>query len=276
MTSSNLQTAGDRADTTASRESVERPELLARYRWASQAVSGKAVLDAGAGSEEATRILVEAGAGRVAVTGDESSSFDVALCLDETASSDAVVRELHRALGPDGVAILALADEGTLDEIASTFATFARFEHSRQLVSTIARADHVASLDSGDPRPDEVMLLVVAAKGAIPELTGSAFAEEGIGANAMVKALDAALVDRDRALRQVERARTQEQHAAAERDRLAERLLDAEQAAAASARLEKEVREQVAIVNALKSTVSWRITKPIRWLRRLSGTRVRK
>jgi hypothetical protein len=80
-------------------------------------------------------------------------------------------------------------------------------------------------------------------------------------------------VERDRALRQVERARAQEQHAAAERDRLAERLLDAEQAAAATGKLERQMREQVAIVNAIKGTLSWRITAPLRWFRGGRGPR---
>jgi hypothetical protein len=95
--------------------------------------------------------------------------------------------------------------------------------------------------------------------------------EENAALEPLQEELEAALQQRDHALRQVERARALEQHAAAERDRLAERLLDAEKAAARAAKLEMQLEEQVAIVNAMKSTVSWRVTSPLRWLRMRRG-----
>jgi hypothetical protein len=81
--------------------------------------------------------------------------------------------------------------------------------------------------------------------------------------------------ERDAAQRALARARAHQVGAASERDRLAERLLEAEQELSKVVRLERIVQEQARVVEAMEATLSWRITGPLRALRRLSGKRPR-
>ena len=112
-------------------------EHFARYRWASQLVAGRRVLDAGCGVGYGSALLADAGAAEVVgldlsakavhaaaqgvpanatfVTGDvhtlafEDERFDVVVCfevIEHVEAQDEVIAELARVLAADGVLVV--------------------------------------------------------------------------------------------------------------------------------------------------------------------------
>ncbi len=82
--------------------------------------------------------------------------------------------------------------------------------------------------------------------------------------------LDAAIAETDSALRQLDVAKGGEQRLRRQVDKLERRLLDKEKELTG---LQRELKRRSEIVGELQRTVSWRVTRPLRAVRRLLGRR---
>jgi SAM-dependent methyltransferase len=281
-------------------------EQLARYWWAAQAVGGKEVLDAGCGAGEGARILVDAGAERVTGVvasqaaqseavrraGDVAmfvaaklealpfapASFDIAVCFDLVDSSEQrseLLEELHRVLREDGSLLLAWTDPDGLEaELASRFATVALHRQHPRLASAILAdglSDGEAMLTVRAIAPldsfQAPVTLAVACKREAPALADVVALGDPFEARSWEDRVDCARRETDEALRRLEQAREGERHLSAERDLLARRLIEAEQARARSLSLEERkgrrgddgTSGREAVILALGPTVSPRI-----------------
>jgi len=255
-------------------------EGVARYCWAAQAVGGKEVLDAGCGVGQGARILADAGAKRVTgVTlsqdaqseavrraGDVAgfvfgrldalpfapASFDIAVyfdAIDRFEQRSELLDELHRVLREDGIVLLGSPlPDGLERELASRFATVALHRQHTRLASAIlagdALADHQATLAVRSIAPldpgQAPMALAVAGKRQAPALADVVALADPLEARTWEDRVERARRETDEALRQVEQARERERHLSAERELIARRLIDAEQALARSLAAEEQ------------------------------------
>jgi len=248
-------------------------ERLARYWWAAQAVGGKDVLDTGCGVGQGARILADAGAKTVTgvtvsqdaqaeavrragdiaefVTGTlealpfAPASFDIAVCFDALDRSEQraeLLDELHRVLREGGSLLLASASPDGLErELASRFATVALHRQHPRLASAIVAdglPDGEATLTVCSLAPQDSgqtpVALAVAGKREAPALADIVALGDPFEARTWEDRVERARRQTDQALRQVEQARERERHLSAERDLIARRLIDAEQALARS------------------------------------------
>ncbi len=255
-------------------------ERLARYWWAAQAVSGKEVLDVSGGAGRGARILADAGARRVTgvvvsrdaqaeavrragdvagfVTGEldalpfAPASFDIAVCFDGIDGSEQrseLLDELHRVLREDGSLFLASpSPDGLERELASRFATVALHRQHTRLACAIVAGD---GLPEGEatlavrsiPPPDRgqaPVTLVVAGKREAPAQAGLLALADPFEARSWEDRVERARRETDGALRRVEEARERERHVVAERNLIARRLIEVEQALARSLATEEE------------------------------------
>jgi len=247
-------------------------ERLARYSWAAQAVSGKEVLDACCGAGHGARILADSGAKRVtgvAVSEDARSeavrcagdvagfvagklealpfapaSFDIAVCFDAIDGSELrleLLDEIHRVLREDGCLLLSsTSPDGLERELASRFATVALHGQHTRLASAIFARDGVPDGEAPlavrpiaplDPEQPPVTL-AAAGKREAPALADMVALADPFEARSWEDRLERARRETDEALRRVEQARERERLLSAERDLVARRLIDAEQARA--------------------------------------------
>jgi ubiquinone/menaquinone biosynthesis C-methylase UbiE len=255
---------------------------VARYWWAAQAVSGKEVLDAGCGVGQGARILAEAGAKRVTGLADSQdaqseavrragdvaafvagnlaalpfapASFDIAVCFDAIDPSDRrseLLDELHRVLREDGSLLLASSSPERLErELASRFATVALYSQHARLASAIFAGDSppdgeatlaVRAISSLAPAQAPVTL-AVAGKREAPALADLVALADPFEARSWEDRVERARRETDETLLRVEQARERERHVSAERDLVARRLIEVEQARARSlAAQEQEV-----------------------------------
>jgi len=266
--------ASERFDPDSPSVGLMDAERLTRYWWAAQAVRGKEVLDAGCGVGQGARILADAGAKRVtgvAVSQDAQSeavrragdvagfvagklealpfppaSFDIAVCFDAIDRPEPrweLLDELHRVLREEGSLLLAWpSPDGLERELASRFATVAlHCQHARLASAILARgslldgeaklaARPIARLDAGQTP----VTLAVAAKREAPALADLVALADPFEARSWEERVEQARRETDEALRQVEQARERERHLSAERNLIARRLIEAEQARARS------------------------------------------
>lgn len=255
---------------------------VARYWWAAQAVSGKEVLDAGCGVGQGARILAEAGAKRVTGLADSQdaqseavrragdvaafvagnlaalpfapASFDIAVCFDAIDPSDRrseLLDELHRVLREDGSLLLASSSPERLErELASRFATVALYSQHARLASAIFAGDSppdgeatlaVRAISSLAPAQAPVTLAVAGKREALALADLVALADP-FEARSWEDRVERARRETDETLLRVEQARERERHVSAERDLVARRLIEVEQARARSlAAQEQEV-----------------------------------
>ena len=254
-------------------------ERLARYWWAAHAVGGKDVLDAGCGVGQGARILADAGAksvtgvtvsqdaqsqavrragdvaefvtGRLEALSFAPASFDIVVCFDAIDRSEQrseLLDELHRVLREDGSLLLASASPDGLErELASRFATVALHRQHPRLASAILAdglSDGEATLAVRSITPLDFgqapAALAVAGKREAPALADVVALSDPFEARTWEDRVERARRETDEALRQVEQARERERHLSAERDLIARRLIDAEQALARSFAAEQE------------------------------------
>jgi len=272
--SGDLTAAAERFDPDSPSVGLMEAERLARYRWAAQTVSGKDVLDAGCGGGEGARILADAGAKRVTGVTDSPdarseavrragdvagfvagklealpfapASFDIAVCFDALDSCEQraeLLGELERVLREDGQLLLASrSPEGLERELASRFATVALHGQHARLASAIVAREGVgdgqatlAVLPIAPLDPDHPpVTLAVAGKREAPALADIVALGDPFEARSWEDRVESARRDTDEALRRVEEARERERHVSAERDLIAQRLIEAEQAWARS------------------------------------------
>jgi len=259
-------------------------ERLARYWWATRAVSGKEVLDAGCGVGQGARILADAGAkgvtgltvsqdaraeavrragdvagfvaGRLTALPFAPASFDVAVCfdvIDRPEPRSELLDELHRVLREDGILLLAWpSPEGLERELASRFATVALHRQHTRLASAIFAGDGLADGEAtlavrtvaGPPLDDgqAPVTLATAGKREAPALADLVALADPFEARSWEDRVERARRETDEALLRVEQARERERHVSAERDLIARRLIEVEQARARSlAAQEQEV-----------------------------------
>jgi len=274
--------ASERFDADSPSTGLIDAARVARYWWAAQAVSGKEVLDAGCGVGQGARILAEAGAKRVTGLADSQdarseavrragdvaafvagnlaalpfapASFDIAVCFDAIDPSDRrseLLDELHRVLREDGSLLLASSSPERLErELASRFATVALYSQHARLASAIFAGDSppdgeatlaVRAISSLAPAQAPVTL-AVAGKREAPALADLVALADPFEARSWEDRVERARRETDETLLRVEQARERERHVSAERDLVARRLIEVEQARARSlAAQEQEV-----------------------------------
>lgn len=262
----------DGSGTDSQLHGLLQAQSMARYWWAAQAVNGKEVLDAGCGVGVGARILADAGAARVTgvesseelaleatrhagdvaefTSGDiealpfPPSSFDVGVwfeTIEKTEESQRVIGELHRVLRDEGILLASSPSHELERQLAESFPTVAVHHQHARIASAIVssaptRPDHAKnpSLHLTTPweTSRESFTLALAAKREAPELRDMVLLAGPFDVGWWRSNVQEAQAETDRALRRVEEARARERHLAAERNLLAWRLMDAEQAAA--------------------------------------------
>jgi len=278
-----------------------RAEHEGRYRWAAAVVAGHEVLDAGCGVGYGTEMLAEAGASRVVgldaseeavedavfragasgefVVGDlermpfATRSFDVVVCFEAIEHVDAVdlaLDELRRVLRPDGVLILSSPNrhvympgnpyhvhEYTPGELhsalAARFRNVALYRQHPWITSLITDDAGLTAKSSGIEIPssvskvvgaapgEEVYTIAVACDGPLPSMGGTAVLTDAVDLKGW-----AGQVAQLQAREEVFRAREEALHEA----------------------LEVQVRAAREAVESLESSVSWRLTSPLRSAKR--------
>lgn len=196
-------------------------------------------------------------AGNLAALPFAPASFDIAVCFDAIDPSDRrseLLDELHRVLREDGSLLLASSSPERLErlerELASRFATVALYSQHARLASAIFAGDSppdgeatlaVRAISSLAPAQAPVTL-AVAGKREAPALADLVALADPFEARSWEDRVERARRETDETLLRVEQARERERHVSAERDLVARRLIEVEQARARSlAAQEQEV-----------------------------------
>lgn len=231
---------------------------------------------AGAGAERVTGVepleetvaeaLRQAGDVAQLVAGDlealpfAPSSFDVAVCFDVVERVEQVAQlldELHRVLREDGILLISLparpgSPEDLESELRSRFSAVALHRQRSGLASAIVSEDLTetgaapsarltASPDAG-PAP---ITLAVAGRRETPDLEDLVVLAEAFEAQRWEDEVTRARREADEALRRVEEARGREEHAAAEGQLIARRLIEAEQLTAQAQARALSLQEEI-------------------------------
>lgn len=245
-----------------------------RQRWADLVARGKEVLHAGSGGDPETDL------GNLHF---EDASFDLVTCLDalhEAADPDVALAELQRILRPDGLLLAsvpqlrvsraaghtppALTPKGLERSVRDRFGHIAVFGQQTYLASVLDERERRATegdktgLEVHAAYParagEEVHTLIAASAQPLPELQRLAVLASP---QPVRDALTSALMWEDR-------ARLAEADAAASRT---EANLAQMHQKGAVGRL-REVEAQLRDVAAIEASLSWRITRPLRLLKR--------
>lgn len=267
----------DAVDRHAERLLEAEQEL--RYQWAAALVSGRDVLDAGRGAGGAAELLE-------LPHGD--ASFDLVTCFDmlhEVGDPDAALAEMQRVLRPDGVLLVSVPrltvdldgghrspglSPGDLERtVRECFDRVAVYRQQTCLSSVIDEKGRPSGDGDEDididvrgiypARPgEEVHAIVVAGARPLPELKRMAVLAS---AQPVREALGSALMWEDR-------ARLAEADAAASRTEA--NLAQMHQKGLVGKLSEAEARARS--LEALEASFSWRITRPLRALKRRLGS----
>jgi ubiquinone/menaquinone biosynthesis C-methylase UbiE len=321
-------------------------EHRARYWWASAAVRGREVLDAGCGEGHGLLTLAAAGASRLigvdlseeAVHRARSRTADVAevLCADVHAlplpddSVDVVVcfeviehldghsealSELRRVLRPEGVLLISSPNRRVYppgnphhvheflpseleDELEKHFDAVALEQQHAWLATAIApvgalkcdAAPSVLGAQIGSPlrSGEETYILAAASDSTLPELPSVTVLADGFEVGWWQGRLADVQSERDLLLKENAQEASSASQARGEARHLSRRVLELEQQAAATDELKRrlaaaereferweaagleESRHYERIIEDMKSSVSWRITAPLRELKRMA------
>lgn len=221
-------------------------------------------------------------AGDLAALPFAPSSFDVAVCFDVVERVEQVgqlLDELHRVLREDGILLISLpgppGSRGGLErELRSRFPEVVLHRQHSGLASAILSEDLTetgaapsARLTASPDAAPAPITLAVAGRRETPDLEDLVVLAEAFEVQRWEGEVTRARREADVALRRVEEARGREEHAASERQLIAQRLIEAEQltgqAQARALSLQEEIgrqREQrvsrEAVVAALRLAVS--------------------
>lgn len=273
-----LREHGDAGANTVDRhtERLLEAERELRYQWAATLAPGKDVLDAGRGPG-GSRELLE--------LPFDDASFDLVTCFDilhDTGDPDTALAEIQRVLRPDGFVLVSVPrltvdfvgggrpagpSPGELERVArDRFDRVAVYRQHTCLSSLIDEKGH-----SSDPSTDidvrgshparpgeEVHTIVLAGARPLPELKRMAVLAS---ARPVREALGSALMWEDR-------ARLAEADAAASRTEA--NLAQMHQRGLVGKLREAEARARS--LEGLEASLSWRITRPLRALKRRLGS----
>jgi 2-polyprenyl-3-methyl-5-hydroxy-6-metoxy-1,4-benzoquinol methylase len=305
-----LEVTGERLLPDQQRGELVHAEHLARYRFAAQFAPGCRTLDVACGEGYGTAMLAAAGASEVVgVDIDEASvahaaqkyglrferadasslpfeddSFDLIVSfetIEHVQNPEAMLAQFRRVLRPGGLLVISTPNSGeylmesgyhTRDFSSQEFRSllgqhFAEVKILYQqnwLLSAVLGRDQFALED--ESRPMELDVVKVA--GAEPGRELYAIALCGREVESVGETGVATGIFEAHAL--ANRVEETERHLNAwvERAREAERLLKAWKERAEEA--ERQVEETRATLERLESSLSWRITKPLRWLKALA------
>jgi SAM-dependent methyltransferase len=255
-------------------------------------------LDPEALAGRATPERVELVVGDVRKLPLEDDTFDVVVCfetIEHIEDGDAALREFRRVLRPDGVLLLSSPNRGvyptgnehheheyTADELAAAtgalFANVARWRQHAWIASTVDAMDgetpEIRRRSEIAPG-EEIFTLVAASDGPLPELAGLAVVGDAFEVRWWEEQLDGARERQHELQHAYERERADHEETRRRLQAAQRQLLEHEQDLAHVPVLRERVRELEEQLGQVwhrlgqeratyESSVSWRVTKPLR------------